>query len=380
MEDITNKLAHMANALDDRAFMPVDDPDFTQIMDLIIAEKMSNNLKSEIRSIGIPTRSEIKMVVNLFYQMQDIRKALREEIRSIEGSDKTTKKANTIILDYCLKNVTIIEAACKEVLQIVAESSEEGRWLLQIVGIGPILTAGLVANFDVTDKQYASQFISYAGLNDNNRPFIGKVGAEAIMKEVCNHRGAPTDDEVALFSAKTQWSMSYLRENGWDEKKQKWDKTKLVKAAAKIPYNKGLKTLVWKVGQSFMWCQNKPHSLYGSLYAERKAIEVGKNEAGLFAEQAANILATKNISKDTIAYKYYTQGKLPPAHIAARTARWVEKIFISHLFEEMYRVKYNKVPPRYYTLEHLEGHHKEIMPEVPYFKVAGQPDVPFYNG
>ena len=63
------------------------------------------------------------------------------------------------------------------------------------------------------------------------------------------------------------------------------------------------------------------------------------NEEGKFADQAANILETKNIGKDTVAYKSYSQGKLPKAHITARAMRWTEKIFLSHLFEEMYRVR-----------------------------------------
>ena len=34
-------------------------------------------------------------------------------------------------------------------------------------------------------------------------------------------------------------------------------------------------------------------------------------------------------------------------------------------------MKYNKIAPRYYTLEHVDGHHKELPPEVPYKSVPG---------
>jgi hypothetical protein len=98
---------------------------------------------------------------------------------------------------------------------------------------------------------------------------------------------------------------------------------------------------------------------------------MANNEKGMYADQAANILATKNIGKSTEAYKWYSKGMLPPAHINARARRWAEKIFLSHVFEEMYRVHYDKVPPRYYTLVHSEGkHNKEYAPEVPYTKVS----------
>jgi hypothetical protein len=149
--------------------------------------------------------------------------------------------------------------------------------------------------------------------------------------------------------------------------KGKWSKDKLVKTCSKIPYNRSLKTHMWKVGSSFQWLCNNPSSLYGRLFNERRVLETEKNERGEYAEQAANILATKNIDKSTEAYKCYAKGMLPKAHITARAMRWTEKIFISHLFEEMYRVEYDKIPPRYYALEHLGGQHNtEIQPEIPY--------------
>ena len=128
---------------------------------------------------------------------------------------------------------------------------------------------------------------------------------------------------------------------------------------------------MWKIGKSFIWVQNRG-SLYGNLFAERKALETEKNNNGDYADQAAHILATKKFSNETIAKEKYMEGKLPDAHIVARAMRRAEKIFVVHLFEEMYRV-YHKddpngnTPPRYYILEHSNGEHNvEIDPEVPY--------------
>ena len=102
----------------------------------------------------------------------------------------------------------------------------------------------------------------------------------------------------------------------------------------------------------------------------RKDYETEKNENGDFAKQAAECMS--KVGTGTVAYKSYKDGKLPKAHITARASRWAQKIFLSHLFEEMYRVKYDKVPPRYYSLEHCDGHHDEIKPEVPYTKVSSE--------
>ncbi len=367
INNIQNKLEDMAAALSDPQFLPVDDPDFVKTVELIKAEALSDSLKCQIKQITNPSRSEVKMLVDLYYQMQDARKATREQIRSIENNGDANKM-HVVILDYMLKNLTIIETSCKDILEIICQQSEVGRWLLQITGIGPVLAAGCLAYFDVTGKEYATQFLSYAGLNDNNRPWIGHKGAENIMRNIST-KPYLTDDEAAEFASKTQWKLNYLKDKAYIEGKG-WSRSKLISAAAKIPYNAELKTLCWKIGASFQWLCNNEKSLYGRLYSERKALETKRNEEGEYADQAASILASKDIGKNTEAYKAYSQGKLPKAHITARAMRWTEKIFIVHLFEEMYRVAHKddpngNVPPRYWAIEH-EGHHKEIMPEVDY--------------
>ena len=373
MTDAEAKLQQIAHQLEDTSFLPLDGND-QQLIELIQAEKISKKLKTELRDIKNPSRQEVKMLIQLYWQMQDQRIALRNQTRAIEQNDQAeSAKANIIALDWATKNSAIIELGVKEILQIIAESTEVGRWLLKIVGIGPVLAAGCLAYFDVEGKQYSSQFISYAGLNDNNRPFLGRVGAERIMRELLEAAGNPkkVDDEFVMqYATRTQWPYAYLMTRALNVKTKRWSINDLIAAAAKIPYNKELKGLCWKIGQTFNWQINNPNSLYGRLLGERKQLETERNERGEYADQAAAILSSKNIGKETIAYGEYAKGRLPKAHIAARAQRWIEKIFVSHLFEEMYRVRYGKVPPRYYALEKLEGqHNREIEPEVPYFEV-----------
>jgi hypothetical protein len=258
---------------------------------------------------------------------------------------------------------------------LICQSTEVGRWLLSINGLGPVLAAGLLGYLDIEGKDYATQFISYAGLNDNNRPWLGAEKSRAIVNEVCGTSKTVTDDMVAEIAVRTQWPYTFLVKRAYTEKdgKGKWSKDKLIKACSMIPYNKELKTHMYKVGSSFQWLCNKPESLYGSLFTQRRQYEMEKNEAGEYAQQAAEKLEKYDIGKTTEAYKAYSQGKLPKAHINARAMRWTEKIFLSHLFEEMYRVRYDKVPPRYYSLDKLgEEHNKDIAPEVPFTKVTGE--------
>ena len=51
------------------------------------------------------------------------------------------------------------------------------------------------------------------------------------------------------------------------------------------------------------------------------------------------------IGKTTDAYKAYSVGKLPPAHIHARAKRYAVKMFISHLHEIWYEVELGKPAP-----------------------------------
>ena len=191
MTDAESKLQQIAHQLEDTSFLPLDGND-QQLIELIQAEKISKKLKTELRDIKNPSRQEVKMLIQLYWQMQDQRIALRNQTRAIEQNDQAeSAKANIIALDWATKNSAIIELGVKEILQIIAESTEVGRWLLKIVGIGPVLAAGCLAYFDVEGKQYSSQFISYAGLNDNNRPFLGRVGAERIMRELLEAAGNP---------------------------------------------------------------------------------------------------------------------------------------------------------------------------------------------
>ena len=123
----------------------------------------------------------------------------------------------------------------------------------------------------------------------------------------------------------------------------------------------------------FLKVSGKQKSVYGRIYAQKKAEIIADNEAGKYADQAAEYLAKKNYNKETEAYKAYIAGKLPAAQIGARARRYANKIFLSHLFEEMYRVEYKKVPPRYYTIAKDPLHNRDIEPEVPYFSNVAFP-------
>jgi hypothetical protein len=86
-------------------------------------------------------------------------------------------------------------------------------------------------------------------------------------------------------------------------------------------------------------------------------VELVKNEAGAFANQAAEKLEKFKIGKTTDAYKAYSIGKLPPAHIHARAKRVAVKMFLSHLHQVWYEVEFGKKAPVPYVFEFADKEH-----------------------
>ena len=154
--------------------------------------------------------------------------------------------------------------------------------------------------------------------------------------------------------------LSFVKENGSANLLSRFRTKTLVLSEFNRLVNKYHKIIIESTDK------NNPDSLYGRLYKERFDYETMKNERGDYADQAAKILASKNFSKTTSAYKFYSEGKLPPAHIVQRCERYVTKMFISHLYEAAYYNKYGVMAPNPYVLCFCEGHTDYIGPEVPY--------------
>lgn len=264
-----------------------------------------NKLKRDIKNAGTTlSKEEARYLVDLYYQMQEYRKASDNQVRQLQKED--TKEPHET-LAFFANNFRTLERNIKSVLQVYAESKPIGQWMLSICGIGPVISAGLMANIDITKVQTAGQIQAFAGLD-------------------------PT---------------------------REWNK------GQKRPYNARLKTLCWKIGQCFIKVQNNEEDVYGKIFAIRKAYEIERNEKGELADQAKAKLEKYNIGKDTDAYKWYSQGKLPPAHINQRASRYAVKIFLSHLFSVWYEMEHKEKPPKPYAIAILNHAHEIPIPNWP---------------
>lgn len=264
-----------------------------------------NKLKRDIKNAGTTlSKEEARYLVDLYYQMQEYRKASDNQVRQLQKEDN---KEPHETLAFFANNFRTLERNIKSVLQVYAESKPIGQWMLSICGIGPVISAGLMANIDITKVQTAGQIQAFAGLD-------------------------PT---------------------------REWHK------GEKRPYNARLKTLCWKIGQCFIKVQNNEEDVYGKIFAIRKAYEIERNEKGELADQAKAKLEKYNIGKNTDAYKWYSQGKLPPAHINQRASRYAVKIFLSHLFSVWYEMEHKEKPPKPYAIAILNHAHEIPIPNWP---------------
>jgi hypothetical protein len=208
------------------------------------------------------------------------------------------------VLSWLTEQSSLLENQVKGALDVYSSNHPIGKRIRTVDGVGPVISAGFLAHIDITKANTAGSIWRYAGLD-------------------------PT----------SEW-----------------------KKGTKRPFNASLKTLCWKLGESFVKVSGKETAVYGHLYKERKATELERNENGDFADQAAAKLEKFKIGKTTDAYKAYSVGKLPPAHIHARAKRYAVKMFISHLHEAWYVYHYQRPAPAPYVFAHAGHVHKMDVP------------------
>jgi len=252
-------------------------------------QRLARDLKKSSVTMGI---GEVRSLVDSYYLMQEGRKRAMNQARSLSESEEPHD-----VLRWLWQQFDVLEKQVRVELDAYSASDPLGVWARSVVGIGPVIAAGLLAHIDIERAKTAGAIWRYAGLD-------------------------PT---------------------------QEWKK------GERRPWNAQLKTLCWKIGESFVKTSGLDGSFYGGLYAERKELETQRNEAGEFSDQAAAKLKKYKIGKTTDAYKCYSVGLLPPGHIHARAKRYAVKLFLAHYHEVAWKLHYGKEPPLPYPIAIL-GH------------------------
>lgn len=264
-----------------------------------ILSKLSKELKATAANLK---DAEARHLVNAYYIMQSDRIRADAQIRSL------TKEENPHELVGWLSDQSAkLEQNIKGMLQVYVENHMIGPWLLAIDGIGPVTSAGLLAHIDI-----------------NKAPTVGHI-----------------------------WSFAGIDKGKLDKV---WEK------GQKRPWNADLRVLCYKIGEGFVKVCNKETATYGRLYKERKLKEIEQNSDGYFKDFAEAYLEKYKFGKTTEAYKAYSIGQLPPAHLHARARRHAVKIFLSHLHQR-WREKAGLSVPEPYVIKHMG--HVHLIPAPP---------------
>lgn len=243
-----------------------------------------------------------RKIVDAYYTLQENRMAFAAQTRELQ---KQGSAHELVALLY--DGLYRMEKALKRPLEDYAKSSVAGEWAISQYGIGPVLAAGLSAHIDITKAPTAGSVWRYAGLD-------------------------PT---------------------------QTWEK------GQKRPFNAELKTLCWKIGQSFMKFSGKHECFYGQLYKQDKARRIAKNEAGDYADFAKSILEKKNFKANQTRSKLES-GILSDAQIDAQARRFAVKIFLSHYHAVAYQAHHGEPAPRPYIIAHGDHVHEISIPNNPF--------------
>tara|TARA_Y100000310_G_scaffold333107_1_gene409975 strand:- start:247 stop:1092 length:846 start_codon:yes stop_codon:yes gene_type:complete len=237
--------------------------------------------------------AEARYLVEQYYMVQDFRIRASNQLRALTTSGEPHET-----LDWSAKQLRRFESQVKNALDTFSMGHPIGERLQAVVGIGPVISAGLIAHL----------------------------------------RG---DIETKTQDDANQTVSAWWRFAGLDPDIQ-WGK------GEKRPFNASLKVLVaYKLGESFVKTHNKEGSFYGPVYAKRKKLEVKRNGRGDNRDRALKIGGDwkKRRKTSTASYKRYVAGFLPDAHVHAMARRYTVKLFLSHLFESWYRHHWEVDPP-----------------------------------
>lgn len=255
--------------------------------------KLSKDLRDAAKNLS---RSDARWLVDSYYDRQDerIRAAHRARTNAEAGEPHQ-------LIQWVNGTAETFEGSIRSALGIFAKQYIVGQWMQAQMGVGPVLSAALLSNFDIRKAPTVGHFWRFAGLD-------------------------PT---------------------------LKWEK------GQKRPWNAQLKAIcAFRLGECFVKTQNRDTSYYGKLFAEFKAKLAARNDAGEFAERAkAEIEIHKNNKSmpKTQRWAHWQAGHLAPAHIHDWSRRWAVKLFLSHLHHVMYVDYFAKDPPAPYIFEHPDG-------------------------
>jgi hypothetical protein len=294
----------------------------------IVLENVVKLSKEYANMAGSMQAEEVRQLVRVYCQVQH----MRVQVNNMNKAAAKNETGVVPLFDHFLGVFETVEKQISKAVLKWVEAHPVGKWIIQVHGIGPVISGGLLSNLDITKAKSHGAFWKFAGISGN-----------------------PAD-------------------NVWDK-------------GQKRPWNAELKKLMFLMWNSFQYQQARANNFYGRMvFAPRQKQEWAKNYLGQNAETA--LARAEKVAKSTDAYLWYsgcykaadvraireeklsgdvlikrmqailgTPGSgtpmLPPAHIEARAGRFVSSVFLSHLFDVWYETHYGTPAPQPYVVKHM---------------------------
>jgi len=245
-----------------------------------VVDKLTKALKEAAENLG---REEARFLVDTYYQIQEHRIAMSAQSRTLAKNEEPN-----VLLAWLGEQNETLESRIKLALDLYTDRFVVGRWCKAIVGIGPVITAGLISQIDPAKYNYIGSVLRFGG-----------------------------------FDPTLEWNKGEKR-----------------------PWNADLKVLFYKIGESFVKVQNRDNDYYGKVFRKWRDEYESRNKRGKLKHLAEAKLKKYKIGKDTEAYKAYVQGKLPPAHLHAMARRKAVALFLGHFCQVQWEDWHKRPFPR----------------------------------
>lgn len=318
--------------------------------------RLSKDVKLAARKL---TRQRARWLVDMYYTIQENRMRSAAQQRTSEESAEPSG-----LIGWVFLSMESFENAIKNALGEFAKSYRVGQWLQAQYGIGPVLSAAMLAFFDIRRARTCGHFLRFAGL-DPTAKWLKADEVNKIIIEALNGSKDLSFEAAQRIAEQTKRNPNVIFHK-WHEG-FKTPTSELKKGAEALkwwlstrPHNARLKSIVaYKMGECFVKFQNRDQCFYGQLFKMKKEEIARRNLEGQFAQVAKYEMEAKPKMTKTERWKHWQAGQIAPAHVHDRARRWTVTMFISHLHHVMYEDFYGELPPKPYVFEHVEGQEHE---------------------
>jgi hypothetical protein len=275
-------------------------------------ERLLKLVDQELRVVArrLPDR-EAAYLCRHYFDIQRRRVAAQNQCFAADKNGEPSHFASALAKQY-----SAVETWIRVVLNIYTESHHLGGVIRAVHGIGPVISATVLATVDFGRITSVSQVWRRAGLD----PSVGVL-----------EPGKPR------------------------------------------PWVWALKQACFFAAQSFVRFSGHPRCYYGRWYRYFKADELSRNERGHYAAVArAKLAAATKTAEGEYARALWSAGKLTAAHLERRAQRRTAKLWLGHIATVCHQLATGEPLARPYVIEHL-GHVDEIVPPPHLWEAAGLP-------